>query len=69
MVTSVALRGFVGVVKALRESVPMTGHVICVLDISPRRPDALGRPLAIILVWNERQEPSDNFQSFQRLAF
>ena len=48
MVTSVAFRGFVGVVKARLETRPTAGHV-CTLDARLRRFVPLGRPRDNIL--------------------
>ena len=48
MVTSVAFRGFVGVVKARLETRPTAGHV-CTLDACLRRLVPLGRPRDNIL--------------------
>ena len=50
MVTSVALRGFVGVAKVRRERrLRGEGNVRTVLVVCLRRPAALGRPLVSIL--------------------
>jgi hypothetical protein len=61
MVTSVALRGFVGVANVRLERRLSEGHGMCGLAACLRRAVARGRPLVIILSKAGQQSTNINF--------
>jgi len=70
MVTSVALRGFVGVVNCRLDSIPIAGYLfVWVLEACLRRLTVLVRPLVIILAYRTIQVNEESGVTFVKSSF